>query len=253
MTDYKAKTQRRMMQWWQSPLGQYVLRQEKAVLSSFSQYFQGEHQIQIGVNEHLLPKVLGSQCQKIMSPLADLDGHYEHLPFKTRSINALLLVHVLEFSGDPHQVLREVERVLDMDGIVIVCAFNPWSLWGLRRLFSWRKNPPWQGTFFRRSRIKDWLALLNFDLIESQALLFQPPIQNEKWFKRLDVMPQWLQRYGSLFSGATVLIAQKRTLPLTPVKPQWQTRSLFPSPRSPKLVNKEVNRTLLKEVLNEQG
>jgi hypothetical protein len=39
----------------------------------------------------------------------------------------------LEFHDDPHQILREVERVLIPEGEVIITGFNPLSLWGLRR------------------------------------------------------------------------------------------------------------------------
>jgi len=37
--------------------------------------------------------------------------------------------HTLEFTNDPHQVLREVDRVLIPEGHVVILAFNPWSLW----------------------------------------------------------------------------------------------------------------------------
>src|SRR3569832_2439994 len=33
------------------------------------------------------------------------------LPFESQSLDLLLLPHVLEFSSNPHQVLREAERV----------------------------------------------------------------------------------------------------------------------------------------------
>jgi ubiquinone/menaquinone biosynthesis C-methylase UbiE len=45
----------------------------------------------------------------------------------------VVLPHTLEFSADPHHVLREVERVLVPEGRVVISGFNPASLWGLRQ------------------------------------------------------------------------------------------------------------------------
>ena len=55
---------------------------------------------------------------------------FTELPFASHSLDLVVLPHVLEFSTDPHQVLREVERVLIPEGQVIICGFNPTSLWG---------------------------------------------------------------------------------------------------------------------------
>ena len=38
------------------------------------------------------------------------------LPFESQSIDLVVLPHVLEFSDNPHQVLREVERILRPEG-----------------------------------------------------------------------------------------------------------------------------------------
>src|SRR5690606_18144228 len=56
----------------------------------------------------------------------------ENLPFDTQSIDLLVLPHVLECSSDPHQILREAERVLVAEGRVVISGFKPWSLWGGR-------------------------------------------------------------------------------------------------------------------------
>ena len=41
---------------------------------------------------------------------------FRDLPIASNSIDLLLLPHVLEFSVNPHQILREVQRVLMPDG-----------------------------------------------------------------------------------------------------------------------------------------
>jgi SAM-dependent methyltransferase len=58
---------------------------------------------------------------------------FAELPFASQSLDLVVLPHVLEFAAEPHQVLREVERVLIPEGQVIICGFNPASLWGARQ------------------------------------------------------------------------------------------------------------------------
>jgi len=219
-----------MAQWWLSPLGNSVLDQEKAAIQSLTTHFHGTYQLQVGVEQPLLPALSRPAMQKIMANSADVSGDCKSMPFKCHSIDTLLLSHVLEFSSDPHQVLREAERILVSDGTIILCSFNPWSLWGCRRLFSWQDIPPWQGSFFSQTRIKDWLSLLNFEVISTEHLLFRPPVQSEKWFQRFQFIERWGKRLWPLFSGVTILIATKRTIPLTPVTMPWRAKQLFPSP-----------------------
>ena len=77
----------------------------------------------------------------------------------------IILPHLLEFDAHRFQTMREVERVLKPEGSLIILSFNPLSLW-LRTQYLWDKRlaNSWQGHFISRSRILDWLKLLNFQL-----------------------------------------------------------------------------------------
>lgn len=55
------------------------------------------------------------------------------LPFAANSIDLAVLPQRHEFHDNPHQILREVERILIPDGQLVITGFNPLSLWGLRR------------------------------------------------------------------------------------------------------------------------
>jgi len=73
-----------------------------------------------------------------------------HLPLQCDSVDMIVLPHILEFDAFRFQTMREVERVLKPEGIVVILNFNPWSIW--------------KGHFIRRTRIIDWLKLLNFEV-----------------------------------------------------------------------------------------
>ena len=51
-----------------------------------------------------------------------LRAEFRDLPIASNSIDLLLLQHALEFSEHPHQILREVQRVLmpegDLDALI---------------------------------------------------------------------------------------------------------------------------------------
>jgi SAM-dependent methyltransferase len=239
MTETESTTASLLTAWWQDPLGQNVLAQEQLLFQQYLPYFHGYCQLQVGVAENLFPEMPVPKMQTIMARSGDVAGRSIALPFKCYSIDTVLLSHVLEFSADAHQALREAERILVGDGTLIVTVFNPWSLWGLRRLFTRHKKAPWDGHFYSQSRIKDWLSLLNFDVLETERLMFRPPFSNEKWLKRMSKLDVWGQRLWPVFSGVTVIVATKRTIPLTPVAERWKAKQFFPTGR---LITKPVTR-----------
>ena len=46
------------------------------------------------------------------------------LPFEAQSVDLLVMPHTLEFTSDPHRLLREAERVLMPEGQLIILGFN---------------------------------------------------------------------------------------------------------------------------------
>ena len=228
-----------MIDWWQSPLGQYVLQKEQAALSGLQSHFFGYHQIQVGGGIKIMPEFSRPVCQSLIDNSADIIGRAEILPLRSQSIDNLLLVHVLEFSEDPHQILREAERVLVDGGSLILCCFNPVSLWGLRRLFSLQDMMPWQGHFFTQTRIKDWLALLNLEMTKVEHHIFRLPINSHRWLNRCAYVERWGKRMWPFLGGVTLLVATKRSIPLTPITNPWQKKQLFPGSS---LANKPITR-----------
>jgi len=88
-----------------------------------------------------------------------------HLPLQSDSVDMIILPHILEFDAYRFQTMREVERVLKPEGAVVIINFNPWSIW-VRYQYRWDKRlaDSWKGHFIRRSRVVDWLKLLNFEV-----------------------------------------------------------------------------------------
>jgi SAM-dependent methyltransferase len=92
---------------------------------------------------------------------ADLD----ELPLRNNALDALVLHHVLETAEDPRGAMREVARSLAPGGRLLIVAFNPWSLWGLRGAYARFFKDSFSGLrFVSPGRLQDWLAVLGFEL-----------------------------------------------------------------------------------------
>ncbi|MDO5055591.1 MAG: class I SAM-dependent methyltransferase [Pasteurella oralis] len=131
------------------------------------------------------------------------------LPFIENSIDACLLANILNFSQDPHQILREVNRVLADDGYLFLSLFNPISPLLFKHYLNKKAHDKLLARHYLPWRIIDWLALLNFDILEYQSL-----IHNEK---------------TSCFSHLITIIARKRVYPLTlnPQRMRFNKQQLF--------------------------
>ena len=77
-------------------------------------------------------------------------------------------------------MLREAERVLCAEGCLLICGFNPWSGWGARRLFGhfFRRPafPPQTRRLLAERRLRDWMALLDFEVADVYGYLGSLPI-----------------------------------------------------------------------------
>ncbi|MCW9718360.1 class I SAM-dependent methyltransferase [Avibacterium sp. 21-599] len=116
------------------------------------------------------------------------------LPFVEGHFSACLFAHGLHFTANPHQVLREITRTLNQEGILFLSLFNPFSVFSLKQYFPFSKNTVFFKPYFV-TRIVDWLSLLNFELLDQQCLS--------------------LQGQSRYFGDIMMIVAQKRTLPMT--------------------------------------
>jgi len=87
-----------------------------------------------------------------------------------------------------------------------------------------RRRPPWSGDFRSILRLKDWLALLGFDLVYTRSFFFRPPLKRMGIMNRLDFLECVGRRWWPFLGGAYILVAKKRVVTLTPIKPRWRPR-----------------------------
>jgi SAM-dependent methyltransferase len=152
-------------------------------------------------------------------------AQFYELPFDSQSIDLCLMPHVLEFSENPHEVLREVDRVLRPEGRILVLGFNPWSLFGTRKLWA-AQGYPWQGQFVTLVRIKDWLQLLGLEPASGRLACYIPPCDTEKWQRRFRFMEPTGDRWWGVAGATYMLEAIKRVHGMRLIAPSWSDQKM---------------------------
>ncbi len=236
-----------LSQWYKTSLGSSFEQEEKASVDRNLKNLFGYYLLHIGrlgqLNWHDNSRVshclvmdqleINSSDESENSP-ASVIGDSLELPIQSTSVDVLVLHHQLEFSQNPHEVLREAERVLIPEGHVILLLFNPFSYWTFFRwLFMWKERVPWRGHFFSKTRVKDWLALLGFDIIQCESYFYRPPIQHNGFMAKVKFLDKIGKRFWPGLGGGYIIIAKKRVNTFTPIRPRWTRRRLVPGGLEP--------------------
>ena len=218
--------------WHELPNGRLVLKFIDHAVAPWLPKFFGYHLLKVGA---LSAEVSTESCairhqftvgQK--GELPDVVADADDLPFIEHSVDVTMLCHALEFAVDPHHVLREATRVLIPNGYLVITGFNPISLAGLNKLIPLRrKHTPWSEHFFTPMRVKDWLHLMGFEILDDVRGLHTNLIGNISQGKLGQSWESFAGNYFSMFGSVYVIIAKKRVLPLTPIKPKFKVRPTF--------------------------
>ena len=219
-----------LAQWLRGPAGVDLLRAEVERVHAAVGNLFGYHCLQVGdlAGADLMSasRILGRTVVDIDggAPLGRyplLTGAATSLPIDSHGVDVVLLPHVLEFELRPHDALREASRVLVPKGSLVVLGFNPLSIIGLRRAFKHRTaSAPWCGTYFGTARLRDWLTLLGFDIID-QRPCFPSTHALRSWRPEIRSFAEWIP---PALANAALILAQKRVNAVLPVRSRWKPR-----------------------------
>lgn len=218
--------------WYKSPLGRAVAEAEFMQLNKILPRLFGLHKVQIGYmtdinwlsSSPIHHQVTVSLPQQAQTLRPSLYSNFTHLPFRNDSIDVILLPHTLELVADVQPILQEAWRTLTQDGHLLIFGFNPWSLWGLLRLFHLQNKTtaPWGGHFHSASTIYNLIADWGGAITLQHNFFFRPPLQRADRLSKLywleTVAPYMFPGMGALY----LLACKKQTVPLTPITTRWQ-------------------------------
>jgi SAM-dependent methyltransferase len=214
-------------QWLASSAGQYVIAREQAYFDGAVADVFGYHALQLGLEQVDLLQAsrIPLRVTVGMQGTVGLRADFRDLPIESNSVDLMVLPHTLEFSGHPHQVVREVARVLRPEGHVVIAGFNPLSMWGVRRGLGLRREFPWSGQFIHLPRVKDWFALVGLEIVAGAMKCYAPPCTEQKWLDRFRFMEDAGDRWWPIAGGIYFLQAIKRVRGIRLIMPKWSDRA----------------------------
>ena len=222
----KDLNQPEILSWLDTPIGAYLLAQEQSVFDDVVSNVFGFNALQLGfLQADLLRNSRIPFALRASEAQGDFLCETQQLPISSNTMDLVLLPHTLDFSMNPQQTLREVERVLMPEGHVVITGFNPISTWGMRRFISKRcssSSALWHAHFLSALRIKDWLNLLGFEIVSTRMSCYKLPVQSATWMQRFDSLDKLGSRCWPMLGGVYCIVAKKRVLGMRIIKPNWK-------------------------------
>lgn len=217
--------------WYARDKGQYLLTSTRTAVDAILDTAFGYHLLQTGcsrghalfagspINHRIYAAEQSGEQINLLS-LAD------ELPLESDSIDTVIAHHTLDFARNPHQVLREIQRVLTPQGQLLIVGFNPHSLLGVNaRLRALSRHSLWHHhTAVSESRLTDWLHLLGCE-VQASIRLGMVPLAGggalRRWLMRMD---SWSNRHNLPGGSLYILHAIKQVSAVNRPRRQWQLR-----------------------------
>ncbi len=170
-----------LQHWYHQPPGDWLLQLEQEQVNKWLPAVAAKSILQLGgvpekpmINTHsrqdyyfVTPQV--NSIHKKISLFAD----YDNLPFYPESIDLAFLIHVLEFSNNPQEILQQIFDVLAPNSQLFLFSFNAWSLWNLQRLLKKSDHYPWQGHFISPLKLQYWIKKQGYVTLKDKTLCFR--------------------------------------------------------------------------------
>lgn len=218
--------------WYSHGSGFRLAEAEKAELDEILPCLHGYHLIQLseqGLSHYMSGSLISHRV--LVHPTVTTAGQknkvkaeLDSLPFKSESVDVVVLPHTLEQVRNPHEILREVHRILIPEGYLVITGINPISCWGL--WYSWKKmlgKIARAGHLLGLTRLRDWLKLLNFQVTGGRLFYYRPPILSQSMIQKTEKIEEIGRKYWPFLGGAYSIVAVKRVIPLTLMRAKWKT------------------------------
>jgi ubiquinone/menaquinone biosynthesis C-methylase UbiE len=256
-------SQEDIAEWFSTEIGQRLLNQEQKSIDALLSEMFGYHLMSMSVlAEQPSLDASPTSHQFLVSPFSPIDlvtpsagtldaadvstsqkcvkgikrrtsivrANFEDLPIEPQSIDVALLHHVLDFSSNPHQLLREVARALMPNGHIVLVGFNPWSLLGLRRVVSCVMS---SSHFYRQhhlqvSRLNDWCKVLGLELVYNSKGAYGFPLDRHISPTIENITETLGKNIYPYFGGFYILVLRKNVTPMRMIKSPWKNRKVLP-------------------------
>ena len=232
MSGEQPQAQQQLAIWYRTITGRQLLERENTLLINGLEGLFGYHLLTLGPLDYADAMNSSSITHQMVINDDCIEGRDIHLlgsqyelPLQTDSVDVVILPHLLEYSTEPHQILREVERITVPNGSVIILGFNPLSCYGFcRAIFGFMKRMPWKGHYYHPIRLRDWLHLLGFRITRISYAGFVPPIPNEGMLRRLKFMERAASTFIAPLGSIYMIVARNEAVTPNVVTKPWKNK-----------------------------
>lgn len=205
-----------IIKWFQKPIANALLKAEIDGLSHILPNIFGYYIAQItpSQNENILSSSMISNKIAINfkknsdNKLIPIECKLEELPFLPESIDAVVLLHTLEFANNPEEVIKEIYDSLIPGGYFIAFNFNPYSMWGINKIFCKNKKGIWKGKWITPNKMHKLLDDCKFEIKDYQTFYFRPPMEDTTKMLFMEIIGQF---FGQKHGAAYMYVAQKES------------------------------------------
>ena len=154
----------------------------------------------------------------------------KRLPFADNSHDVIVIIHALDYTENPYELVREIDRIATDDANVTMIGFNKMSIWGLIKPLMNRAIPPWFLNFHSVYSIREWFKILGYDSSynDTCALI---PIAIKSISKYESKLGMLQKIFASNYGGLYFLVFDKKMILLNPIKLKFSEKymvSTFP-------------------------
>ena len=226
--NYKYKE---LIRWYKKPINSTLKRTINDQITILKKHIVGNNVLFIGLSDFskkfTSPKNMSFiSIDEITS--SDHITESKRLPFEDASHDVIIILHALDYTDNPYELVREIDRIATDDAKVAVIGFNKFSLWGILKPFMNKLSPPWVLNFHSLYSVKEWFKLLGYEQDYKDTSSFFP-IPSKTFSKHLNKI-SFVQKIMARDLGGLYFFAfKKKIIPLTPVRLKFKNKLFLSS------------------------
>ncbi len=230
----------RLSAWYQTPVGRQLGAELAERITSLADESFGYHALTVGAVLSEAPELRIRQHSQVAASATELRrwlgagvlADFEALPIAAESVDLLIALHVLETRRDPHEIMRELDRVLRPEGRMLIVGINPFSFWHLATRFptSGGRGNALAGSHHAPWRVVDWLKLLGYDIHGVSHWGGLLPTNRPGVYEKMGAWRRFSARGLGIMQGFYVIDAVRRVSTPTAIRPAFALPALLARP-----------------------
>ena len=223
--DNKAKY-RDLIKWYRKSATSMYKKEVVEHLSELKKLLQGRHALFLGLTDY---KKKFESSHYISFAHLDDNSLYEHeseskkLPFEDDSHDVIIIFHALDYTSNPYNLIREIDRIATDDAKIAIVGFNNFSLWGIVKPLMKNTSYPWMLDFHSVFSVKEWFKILSYE-VSYKDTSFLIPFLNQVTQKYLYKVKFLQKIFLPNLGGLYYYVFNKKVLPLIPMKMKFKQK-----------------------------